>query len=141
MNFLEHCPTCAWCCGGENLFLSEKEKLLLGEDGFTGKEGARCEKLSEDNTCSIHPKRPLECRLFPLDIILQEGVPTWVLWTGHCPATKVISVESLEKDLLTWEASLEEDWVGSYIAHHAVNQPEKYSQKGFRPLRAFKFRG
>jgi len=132
-DFQKHCPPCLWCCHGENVFVSAAEADALGEDGFSGKPNSgSCEKLDTGTgRCTIHNKRPIECRLFPLDILeleVQEGYlsPTWVIWTGPCPATTEMSKDEIETLLRRWEGRLTYGWVREYLDHHKLNQPAKY---------------
>ena len=40
----------------------------------------------ENGRCAIYPVRPLDCRLFPFDIIEdQEGELRWIVYTDLCP--------------------------------------------------------
>lgn len=142
VDYLKYCPTCAWCCSDEKLFLSDEERSILGTDGFSSQKSSsgKCEKLNDDNLCSVHPKRPIECRIFPLDIqVDQNGEFFWILWTGHCPAARSVDVSLFEKDMLSWESQLTEDWVRAYTSHHLVNQPQKYDKLSSTYLRKFVF--
>lgn len=138
VDYLDYCPTCLWCCNGENLYLSEKEKEALGEDQFSGakSEGSPCEKLNSNGLCSIHHKRPIECRLFPFDLLLAEdGSIDWVLWVGHCPAAKAILPKWHEATISKWEEELTDEWVRGYTSFHSTNQPKKYDKNSFLKIR------
>lgn len=52
----------------------------------TSREG--CHFLDEGR-CSIHDHRPIDCRLFPLDLRIVEGALTWVIYDyNHCELTE-----------------------------------------------------
>ena len=52
----------------------------------TSREG--CHFLNEGR-CSIHDHRPIDCRLFPLDIRKVEGKLSWVIYNyNHCELTE-----------------------------------------------------
>ncbi len=52
----------------------------------TSREG--CHFLHEGR-CSIHDHRPIDCRLFPLDLKMVEGELTWVIYNyHHCELTE-----------------------------------------------------
>ncbi len=52
----------------------------------TSREG--CHFLNEGR-CSIHDHRPIDCRLFPLDLRMVEGELTWVIYNyNHCELTE-----------------------------------------------------
>lgn len=145
VDYLKHCPSCLWCCHGEKVFVSEAEQEAMGSRAFTGKstEGGACEKLSESTgLCTVHELRPIECRLFPLDILEIERPdgtfgPTWVVWTGPCSATTEMSKSLLDKTARGWEGRLTYGWVRAYLDHHAVNMPTKYRAARYVVLRGF----
>lgn len=45
---------------------------------------ARCKFVNSEGVCEIYALRPLDCRLFPLDIIEQDGRYYWCFYT-ICP--------------------------------------------------------
>ena len=142
LDFRPYCAPCLWCCHGERVFVSEAEQVALGEDAFTGRlsaDDAPCEKLDiSTGLCSVHPRRPIECRLFPLDLLAVEGVVCWVVWHGACPATAAMTRDHMSGDMDRWERDLDPDWVQAYIEHHRVNQPAKYRPGMFTVLRAYR---
>lgn len=142
VDFRKHCPTCSWCCHGEAVFISAAEADAIGQESFTPRSDGACEKLDpKTRLCSIHERRPIECRLFPLDILeleVEEGyaVPTWVIWTGPCSATTEMSKAWIEASMRQWEARLTHGWVREYLAHHKKKQPAKYSTSRALRLRS-----
>lgn len=92
INFYDACPDCKgqccklpWItddeCSLVRLFPTEV-KTLDGTRFFLDEK--RCKFLGEDERCAIYPQRPLDCRLYPLDIIEEEGRYYWCLFTD-CP--------------------------------------------------------
>lgn len=48
--------------------------IFLRFDGKTNKSGRKaCNMYLDDSGCSVHPSRPLACRLFPLGRVIQHG--------------------------------------------------------------------
>lgn len=45
----------------------------------------RCPKLEGENVCTIHPERPLTCRLFPLGISMVRQARRVVVWKFKAP--------------------------------------------------------
>lgn len=132
---LSDCLACgSWCCRGERPFCSREEAARLGVKAIDCREGGDCVFL-QDGKCSRYEDRPLECRIFPLDVLAVDGVLTWVLW-GLCPAWRRVealaAAERLERELV---AELPADYLQRYVAHHRAHQPAKYSAGEFVVLR------
>jgi len=36
----------------------------------------------------IHPDRPVDCRLFPFDVMKVDGKLYWVIWETGCPISR-----------------------------------------------------
>ncbi|MBO1224626.1 MAG: YkgJ family cysteine cluster protein [Candidatus Scalindua sediminis] len=83
------CSTCSHCCDRDNFYLFPFEVdyyKRIGIDvieiygvNFLKKTSSTCPFLSNDKQkCTIYEKRPISCRLFPLEIILDErNVLAW----------------------------------------------------------------
>ena len=112
--------------------MSAAEAEVLGQGSLTHRSDGSCEKLDPlTRLCTVQHRKPIECQMFPLDIVeleVQEGYlsPTWVIWTGPCPATTEMSKDQIETLLRRWEGRLTHGWVREYLDHHARNQPAKY---------------
>jgi len=132
-DYLPHCQPCLACCKNENIFLSDYEKQFFG----TKTQGENCHNLMDDGRCSIHSVRPVECRIFPLDLKNINGKIKWVLWNS-CPATSAASNKFYEQEILFHESYLTDEWVQSYVNHHEKNEPEKYSNMNFTIMRNYK---
>lgn len=57
--------------------------VFIGDTAFL-RDHERCVFLSGDGKCKIYEMRPLDCRLFPLDIIEENGEYFWCVFTV-CP--------------------------------------------------------
>jgi len=85
------CDGCTACC--HHAWLLEEERRTLeatipGEIGWIDgvpllDHDGPCHLLSNAG-CRFYAERPLDCRLFPLDIIEEEGDYWWVLY-DECP--------------------------------------------------------
>ena len=129
-DYWSHCQPCLQCCKSERLYLSEEERANFGMLS----EGENCKHLADDGRCLIHDSRPMECRLFPLDIKRLDGALTWVVWQS-CPATPFLSLKEFESQASELELRLTDHWAEAYVAHHDQNEPEKYQAMSFRVLR------
>jgi Fe-S-cluster containining protein len=47
-----------------------------------------CAYLTETGMCGCYDIRPFDCRLFPFDLIKEEGKFYWVIWDVDCPIIK-----------------------------------------------------
>jgi len=131
-DYFDHCKPCLACCKNENLFLSEDEKIYFGNK----EEKENCHNLLDDGKCKIHENRPIECRMYPLDIKRIDGELKWVVWES-CPATPFVPEEVHESQMKEFESTLRDEWVSGYVQHHERNEPEKYSTMIFRVIRVF----
>lgn len=53
--------------------------IFLRFDGKANKSGRKaCNLYLDDSGCSVHPARPLACRLFPLGRVIQHGEATYM---------------------------------------------------------------
>ena len=43
-----------------------------------------CPFLMEDGLCMIHESKPVDCRLFPFDVIKVDGEFYWIIWKIDC---------------------------------------------------------
>jgi Fe-S-cluster containining protein len=122
--------------------VSPKEQRILGEDRFDHNhtpEDTPCEKLDKaTGLCSIHDRRPIECRIFPLDLLVVDAQVHWVIWRGACPAVPSMTPEHVIGEMNRWDQELEPEWVQAYINHHLVNQPAKYRPGMFTVLRPYR---
>ena len=93
INFSE-CNDCSTCCYFPWI-LKEEYNPHLENFGKTVKEidsvafimDYNACKYARDNRCNLYEDRPLDCRLFPLDIIKENGKYWWCIFT-ICPNHK-----------------------------------------------------
>lgn len=108
------CIGCSKCCYFPWL-LKEEYPIQLNKFGKNVREinsiafimdFTNC-KFANENRCRIYLNRPIDCRLFPLDIIEEDGKYWWCIFT-ICPIYKKISeklillIPQLEK-LISYE--------------------------------------
>ena len=43
-----------------------------------------CAYLNEEGLCDAHEDRPVDCRLFPFEILKIDGTFHWVIWKVDC---------------------------------------------------------
>lgn len=81
----ERCLTCENnCCRGylsQSIFTTPEERKNLPLINAR----SPCAYLDEKKLCGVHPLRPFDCRLFPFDLIQNDGKLYWVVWELECP--------------------------------------------------------
>ena len=50
--------------------------------------GHPCPFVTEEGLCMIHTDKPVDCRLFPFDVMKVDGKLYWVIWETGCPISK-----------------------------------------------------
>lgn len=43
-----------------------------------------CAYYNKDGSCDIHKEKPIDCRLFPFEILKLEGEFYWIIWDVNC---------------------------------------------------------
>ena len=79
------------CCNldiAHPLFVTQEEIERI-EDLCPDKAGLfneilPCPFLMEDGLCMIHENKPVDCRLFPFDVIKVDGKLHWIIWKIDC---------------------------------------------------------
>ena len=59
------------------------EKLYPDKAGSFNKT-VPCSFLMEDGMCMIHGSKPVDCRLFPFDIVKTDKEFFWIVWNFNC---------------------------------------------------------
>lgn len=75
------------CCKGyfpKSVFLTPENKKELPEMN----KKSPCAYLGPDGLCTVQDKKSVDCRLFPFDIISENGKYFWVIWDVDCPIIK-----------------------------------------------------
>lgn len=72
------------------LFVTKEEKEKLPEINSKPKYCGKgsCVYFTENELCGVHNNRPIDCRLYPFDILNLKGVLTWVIYDVNCPIFK-----------------------------------------------------
>lgn len=123
---LQECKRCqSWCCKGENPYASQEELKKLGVKEIASNDDGACIFLI-NGQCDRYEDRPFECRIFPLDIIEEQGKLLWIRWD-------ICKVQPGKPE--DFEESFDIDYIKSYADYHKLHQPEKYSEVGYEVLR------
>jgi Fe-S-cluster containining protein len=93
----------------------------------------------KDGQCSIHDKKPMECRIFPLEILEIDGKLTWVVWE-ICPVHSELGYEKLADE---FEAEMLKKYslegIKEFVKFHRVLYPcAKYADLKFKVIRQLK---
>jgi len=133
LDFKDHCVPCgAWCCKGENPFVSRDELNKLGVDHISQKADGSCSLLGEGNLCTGYENRPWECRAFPIDA--RNG--NWIYW-GNCEAASLIDLSAHIDNLETMLAcGYPRGYIDDYMDYHQANEPAKYKTEQYLILRS-----
>lgn len=106
-NIWSNCMNCAVnCCRRKEisytLFLTKEEakKFIDINKAFP------CKYLNKNGLCEIHSQRPIDCRLFPFEIVKEGGTFFWAYWETNCPITKKGSKKQLESCLRDLEMTI-----------------------------------
>lgn len=89
IKFYDACPDCKGrCCYLPWISKEECELVSLFGDAVEKVDNTnfflnrkQCKFLDNKGLCTIYDIRPLDCKLFPLDIIEQEGSYYWCIFT------------------------------------------------------------
>jgi Fe-S-cluster containining protein len=80
----------------DNLYLSENNIKVLR----TKQIGKGCMFFDDDTRrCKIYHSRPLDCRLFPLDMVKEDGRYYLILYPDVCPSDIDLIAESIQPTL------------------------------------------
>jgi Fe-S-cluster containining protein len=90
--------------------LSEFAEARVGPSGKTFMQmktkNEKCIFYSEQTRrCSIYENRPIDCRLFPLDVDFRDGKFVWIIYKS-CPVKDPINQTEAEEALKIAEAEL-----------------------------------
>ncbi len=121
------CRDCAQCCSMPWVNSGERARLealpgvdLVEQAGvhFVGPEGC-CGCLSAGR-CGIYRERPLDCRLFPLDIVEEGGALWWCIFLNCRAPAELASV--LVPAIPALEAHLTPALVADYLRQITVTR-------------------
>lgn len=76
----------------------EQIKNKIKEDKNFNKT-SQCIFLNKEGLCQIHSERPIDCRLFPFDIMNINKKFIWIIWKiNSCPIAKYQNFEEVLKE-------------------------------------------
>ncbi len=109
LGFSHICPDCDGSCCKMPWITTEEghiedqfpESVVLIRDTRFVLDREKCAFLNEAGKCKIYSLRPLDCRLFPLDVIESDGAYYW------CVFQLCQNWESLQDQLMPMLAELE----------------------------------
>jgi len=124
------CDGCSACCEGAWLLAREADKaravdpaVVIEDRGvaFLG-DGGPC-PWRGDGRCARYALRPLDCRLFPLDLIEHDGELWWCVFLG-CVRPDALA-ERLIPRIEAIEAAMTPEILAEFVAQIAVTR-ERY---------------
>jgi hypothetical protein len=136
------CKDCNKCCFSP-WFLKEEYEYFLDKFQQTIKEVDSIDLIPEfcvykkENKCTFYKDRPLDCRMFPLDIIEEDNVYYWIIFTT-CPKH-----QQIRKKLIPLIPKLEEKITGDILRQYkdqiAVTKKiyDPYRLKQYEKIREF----
>lgn len=112
----------------ENIFATSEELSKLNVGEIHRMSNGNCMFL-QNGACTTYKNRPIECRLYPFDILLVDNEYTWVLWniacSDHYTKDEMLEVVKNFESYVLHDVRF--DYVKQYVSHHSIMQPEKYN--------------
>ena len=135
------CITCqSKCCNHDiahPLFVTDQEmekiKALYPDKAEQFNKVAPCPFLMQDGLCMIHEVKPVDCRLFPFDIIRMGGEFYWIIRKIDCKITQDISIA--EKYLKDMEENIIPDFAPHLDAYSLFRFDELLSKYDYEIIR------
>lgn len=133
------------CCNldvAHPLFVTQEEmeciKALCSNDEFDSfNKSFPCFFLAEDGLCKIHGSKPIDCRLFPFDVMHVDGKFLWIVRELDCLILQ--EVERFEEYLQYFEENFIPVF-GQHLANYAEFRSDELASKyGVRVLREVQF--
>jgi len=144
-NLWEECLTCRNnCCNHDiasTLFVTDNElnriKIHCLDSAETFNNGCLpCPFLKEDSLCDIHPIKPIDCRLFPFDLVKEDDRFFWIVRQIDCPIT--VNEENFENYLRDFEENIIPDF-DQYMEEYALFRYDELAERyGYKVLREVK---
>lgn len=141
----EECLTCQnTCCNHEiatRLFVTDKEynniKNFCLDSAETFNNGCLpCPFLSDDQLCEIHTIKPVDCRLFPFDLIKDGDKFLWIIRELECAIIE--NEELFEYYLRDFEDNIIPDFE-PYMEEYALFRYDELAERyGYKVLREVK---
>lgn len=86
-----------------------------------------CKFLNKNKLCDIHKDRPIDCRLYPFDILKINSRFHWVIWDTICPISKAKSAKLFEPFLKQHEKKLMPKF-RKYMEEYSEHKINKFIQ-------------
>jgi Fe-S-cluster containining protein len=140
------CDSCTKCCFFPWL-LKEEQPIQVqnfGDEGIRKVAGTlfildetHC-KFAKDSRCHAYASRPLDCRMFPLDIIEEDGKYYWCIFT-ICPKHGEL-MQKLVALIPQLEALITDEIFDQYKRQIAVTKEmyPPYKLKQYEKIRPFR---
>ncbi len=98
-----------------------------------------CPFLMQDGLCMIHKDKPVDCRLFPFDVIKVDGRFQWIIWKIDClilqdEARFEEYLKDLEENLISGFGA----YLGNYASFRIDELFSKYNYEILREVRTSK---
>lgn len=132
------------CCDSEvvfPLFITEYEYEQLRSSYPDAVErfnkSVPCPFLKENKLCIVHETKPVDCKLFPFDIIMIERKFYWIVREINCPIVK--NREVYEKYLGVFEETIIPHFT-EYLEDYALFRYDELAEKwGYKIIREVRF--
>ncbi len=113
------------------LFITPEEQRRLPETNTVHP----CAYYNEEGLCDAHEDRPVDCRLFPFEILKLDGVFQWVVWEVDCLILKAPDYEPYllqhERDIIPGFSKYLDD----YASFRLDEFIDKYDYRVLRPVK------
>ncbi len=121
------------CCDSEIVFPlfvteNEYERLTCLYPDAIGQfnKSVPCPFLKENKLCIVHDTKPIDCKLFPFDIIMVDQKFYWIIREINCPIAK--DKEGFEKYLSIFEETIIPNFI-EYMEDYALFRYEELAEK------------
>ncbi|MBM3210755.1 YkgJ family cysteine cluster protein [Candidatus Poribacteria bacterium] len=145
-NLWEECLECdSKCCNldiAHPLFVTDDEMIIIRAkhpeiiESFN--KDFPCNCLGENGLCQIHNVKPIDCRLFPFDVVNSDGKFFWIVREIGCPILN--REERFEEYLQDFEKNIIPDFVEYLEAYSDFRYDELADKYSFKILREVKIR-
>jgi Fe-S-cluster containining protein len=122
---------------GKDIFVEERMNPITGNtvSFVSPAEGHGCRfHDAGSGKCNIYDARPIDCRLYPLDVLFQDGKYYWILWQ-YCE----ITAEDLQSLLKYGESILPS--IGEHLHDFATIPLETMDNNPFQVVKEIQFEG
>ena len=134
------------CCNHEvasQLFVTEDEQKFISDNCPNEIESFNngylpCVFLADNQLCKIHKIKPIDCRLFPFDLILEDGKFFWIIREIDCQIVE--NEDNFEEYLRNFEENIIPDFE-HYLEPYAIFRFDELADMfGYRVLRELRIK-